>query len=78
MPLLDASKKWSKKAARIMAFILETGNFGHKRDNSFRQKSFLVRSAVSSWCYSCDIFCHPDRFAESLGKDGVDGVRGRG
>ena len=58
MPLLDASRKWSRKASRIMAFILETGNFGHNRDNTFRQKSFLVRSAISTWRYTCDTFRH--------------------
>ncbi len=58
MLLRDASRKWSRKAARIMAFILETGNFGHNRDNSFRQKSFLVCSAVSTWRYTCDTLRH--------------------
>ena len=82
MPLLDKSKKWLRKAARIMAFILDTGNFGHNRDNSFRQKSFLVRSAVSTWRYTCDTFRHLFVFPlDSLkvwGRMVWNGVRGRG
>lgn len=41
-----------------MNFILGTGDFGHNRDNTFRQKSFLVRSAVSTWRYTCDTLRH--------------------
>lgn len=82
MPLLDSSKKWSRKAARIMAFILETGNFGHNRDNTFRQKSFLVRSAVSTWRYTCDTLSHLFVFPlDSLkvwGRMVWNGVRGQG
>ena len=83
MPLLEISKKWSRKASRIMAFILETGNFGHNRDNSFRQKSFLVRSAVSTWRYTCDtlrhIFVFPMDSLKVWGQmvcNGVWGVKG--
>lgn len=80
MPLLDASKRWSRKAARIIAFMLDTGNFGHNRDNSFRQKSFLVRSAVSTWRYTCDTFRHffvfPVDSLKVWGRMVWDGVRG--
>ncbi len=31
MPLYSSDKKWSKKAERIMEFVLESGNFGHNR-----------------------------------------------
>ena len=31
MPLYSSDKKWSKKAERIVEFVLETGNFGHNR-----------------------------------------------
>lgn len=31
MPLYSSDKKWSHKAERIMAFVIESGNFGHKR-----------------------------------------------
>ena len=63
-----------------MAFILETGNFGHNRDNTFRQKSFLVRSAVSTWRYTCDTFRHffvfPVDSLKVWGRMVWDGVRG--
>ena len=82
MPLLDVSCKWSRNAARIMAFILETGNFGHNRDNSFRQKSFLVRSAVSTWRYTCDtlrhLFVFPLDSLKAWGRMVWNGVRGGG
>lgn len=81
MPLRDASKKWSRKAARIIDFILETGNFGRNRDNSFRQKSFIVRSAYSTWRYTCDTFRHLQVFPlDSLkvwGRMVWNGMRGR-
>jgi len=31
MPLYSSDKKWSRKANRIIAFVLECGNFGHNR-----------------------------------------------
>lgn len=31
MPLYSSDKKWSRKVERIVAFILESGNFGHNR-----------------------------------------------
>lgn len=31
MPLYSQDKKWSRKAERIIAFVLECGNFGHNR-----------------------------------------------
>lgn len=34
MPLYSSDKKWSKKAERIIAFVMECGNFGHNRQTS--------------------------------------------
>ena len=34
MPLYSSDRKWSKKAEKIITFVLETGNFGHNRDVS--------------------------------------------
>jgi len=63
-----------------MNFILGTGNFGHNRDNSFRQKSFLVRSAVSPWRYACDtlrhLFVFPIDSLKVWGRMVWNGVRG--
>lgn len=42
MPLYEGSNKWKKKADRLLAFILETGNFGHNRDMSYRNEESAV------------------------------------
>ena len=34
LPLYASDRKWSRKASRILSFVLETGNFGHNRDKS--------------------------------------------
>ena len=34
MPLYSNDKKWSKKANRIIAFVIETGSFGHNRQHT--------------------------------------------
>lgn len=48
MPFYSTSKKWKRKAKRINAFVLEVGNMGHSRDNSFYgNKSFLIRKMCS-------------------------------
>ena len=50
MPLYSSDSKWLRKADRIRAIILETGNFGHNRDNSHYQKhSYVVYKALSFW-----------------------------
>lgn len=59
MPLYSNDKKWARKGDRIRDIILETGNFGHNRDNSHYQKhSFLVYKAKSFWRNSKDSFRH--------------------
>ena len=35
LPLYSPDSKWSRKASRILSFVLETGNFGHNRDQSY-------------------------------------------
>lgn len=46
MPLYSVSRRWSRKGDRIMKFVLECGNFGHKRQE-MRPKSFLGGKIVS-------------------------------
>lgn len=59
MPLYSDSKCWKRKASRILACILETGNFGHNRDNSFYQSQSLIkRKAMSFWRQTKDSFRH--------------------
>ena len=48
MPFYSIDKKWSKKAQKIGAFIMEVGNFGHNRDLSYYgKKSKLLRKSTS-------------------------------
>ncbi len=35
IPFYSSAAKWKRKTKRITEFIIETGNFGHKRDYSF-------------------------------------------
>ena len=54
MPLYSSDKKWSHKAERIMAFVLESGNFGHNRQSEtgkigsarLKTKDFIRHSRV--------------------------------
>ena len=56
MPMYSPSKIWARKAARISAFILETGNFGHNKDLSYLNKaSFIVRKTVSLCRHTWDL-----------------------
>lgn len=47
MPLYSRDKKWSRKAARINAFVLEVGNFGNKQRRDFRDMSYYGRKYKS-------------------------------
>lgn len=38
MPLNSGSTKWVKKADRILSLVMESGNFGHGRDKSYKKK----------------------------------------
>lgn len=50
MPLYDGSNKWKKKADRLLAFILETGNFGHNRDMSYISKESAISRKWKTFC----------------------------
>lgn len=50
MPFYDNAPKWQNKADKLLSYILSTGNFGHKRDQSFRQSNSVVeRKAKMFW-----------------------------
>lgn len=50
MPLYSDDKKWSRKADKVMGFILETGNFGHNRDYTYQKKhSYVIMKSISMW-----------------------------
>ena len=49
MPLYRSSKILQWKARRLLSFVLETGNFGHNRDNSYRREvEFLNAKLIST------------------------------
>ena len=50
MPFYSADGKWSRKANKILGFVLETGNFGHNRDYSYQKKyPYIIYKAISFW-----------------------------
>ena len=50
MPLYSDASRWKRKASRIMDFVLETGNFGHNRDYTYKKKyPYVVMKAISMW-----------------------------
>ena len=61
IPFYSFNRRWSRKAKRIFSFVLETGSFGHNRDNSYHNKhSFITRKMISffrSTRDSISIFC---------------------
>ncbi len=59
MPLYSPNNSCRRKANRILAFILETGNFGHNRDSSYQhEKPFVVRKAISFYRHFNDSARH--------------------
>ncbi len=49
----EIDKHMKRKADRILKFVLESGNFGHNRDISYKQKyPFVLRYAMSFWLYT--------------------------
>lgn len=59
MPFYSNDKKWSRKGNKICAFVIEVGNFGHNRDNSYYAKyPFLIRKIYSFGRRCGDLFRH--------------------
>ena len=48
MPLYSSEAKWRRKASRIMAFVMEYGNFGHNRQHE-RSYNKIISKAQSAW-----------------------------
>ena len=66
VPLLNANDNLKKKADKICEFILEVGNFGHNRDNSYFQKhSYFVQKCISAWRRVKDLCRHATIFPVS-------------
>ena len=62
MPMYNSSACWKRKADKIVSFILETGNFGHNRDLSFKKKSKLISNLGSLVRYTKDMIHHASIF----------------
>lgn len=58
MPLYSSERKWSWKADKICAFIMEVGNFGHNRDNSYDKYPYFVRKTFSMGRSCGDLIRH--------------------
>lgn len=53
MPLYSPDKNWTRKGRRILSLVLESGNFGHGRDTSYKQKCpKLIEYLISFWTYT--------------------------
>ena len=58
MPLYSEDKRWPRKAHKIIADILNVGNFGHKRRRHFEGKPYLVEKFLSFWGRLSDMLRH--------------------
>lgn len=59
MPLYKSEKRWSRKAKLINSYVLEVGNFGHNRDNSFYEKyPYFVYKLISLCRHIGDFIRH--------------------
>ena len=57
MPFYDSS--FTKRGKRVMKFVMEVGNFGHNRDNSyFERYPYIIRKTVSLGRRVGDIYRH--------------------
>lgn len=53
--IMASDSRFDKKADRIMGYVLESGNFGHNRDVSYRAKnSVAVVNTITLWRRICD------------------------
>ena len=63
---LNAIDNLKRKADKICEFILEVGNFGHNRDNSYFQKhSYFAQKCISAWRRVKDLCRHATIFPVS-------------
>ena len=62
MPLWSEEARWSRKAVRINAFVLEVGNFGHNKlvqgSNGSRVQGYFWRKFKSFWGRLSDMLRH--------------------
>ena len=59
IPFYSKSICWKNKAAKVLAYIFKTGNFGHNRDYSYYRKyPFWVYKTISLWRHTKDGFAY--------------------
>ncbi|UKK54790.1 nucleotidyltransferase family protein [Prevotella sp. E2-28] len=58
MPLYSADKRWSQKAAKICADVLNVGNFGHNQIRDYSGMNYLLRKFVSAYRRMRDMLRH--------------------
>lgn len=59
MPFYSPKAGWKKKSNKALAFIIETGNFGHNRDSSYYTKyPHVIVQLISLWRHTCDSIKH--------------------
>ena len=57
MPFYESATKYTRKAHRIISQVLESGSFGHNKDNSYKNKhSFVIRLFISFWRHIKDLY----------------------
>lgn len=50
MPFYSPDKKWVNKANKVLSFIVETGNFGHNRNQNYHNKyPYFIVKTISFW-----------------------------
>jgi len=55
IPFYSTARCWRKKSDKIIALILEDGNFGQNRDDSYYQKyPFFIIKVISLWRFTWD------------------------
>lgn len=57
MPLYSSEAKWKRKAERIIGFVMEAGNFGHKRKHE-RSGNRIISKVQSAWYKMKDFVRH--------------------
>lgn len=59
MPLYSSESKWKLKADKILSFVMEVGNEGHKRNGSYFEKyPYVIRKAMSLRHRCADLIGH--------------------
>ena len=59
MPHYSTDNRWKKKAARVMDFVMKSGNLGQNNDGSYRGKyPFLIWKAISTLRYMRNTATH--------------------